>query len=205
MTYFVRLAGRLLERLGVNAVPVVAVAKLDWPPMSAMMLYALENFVAMLLAMAVVRILAPVEGYSQGHIRQRSELLSTFRLIGGGFGGVPVIFILFFAFLSQSFPGSQFAVAAGMMLLFQLIGFVVTLNTAREASFEDLEFLLQRSLGRVFILFFATGGGMLAAFLGGPAAFVYPFVVLKTVADLWTVPSSIRGRVPAVAVSAPVA
>lgn len=194
MKFMLRITARLAERLGINAVPFVAIARYDWPPMSAMMLYAAGNFVAIGLAVLLVRLRAPVEGPSNGRIRERSELLRTYLFLALSFGSCPVLFLLFIAWKLQSFPGAMFPIAFLSMLVFQLIGFAESFRGSRGSSMWDFELMLQRSLGRVFILFVATGFGLAVALFGAPAAFAYPFIALKTIADLWTLPGAVRGK-----------
>jgi hypothetical protein len=194
MKFLLRVAARLAERLGLNAVPAVAIARYDWPPMNAMMLYAAGNFVAIALAVLIVRLRAPVEGPSNGHIRQRRELIRTYLFLALTFGSCPLVFMLFFAWKTKSYPGGMFPMAFVLMLLFQLVGFAETLRLSRGHSMWDFELMLQRSLGRVFILFVATGLGVAVALFGGPAVFAIPFIALKLIADLWTMPAAIRGK-----------
>ena len=88
------------------------------------------------------------------------------------------------AFLKGRVDLRELAIGFLFLSLFQLLGFFAKLSAGRHASVADCETLLERALGRVFLLAFAAFAGLALAVFGAPG-FVAPFLILKTIADLW--------------------
>jgi hypothetical protein len=71
----------------------------------------------------------------------------------------------------------------------------VDLQRLRGTTPEECEAMLTGVLGRVFLLAFAVWAGIFAVIFFGNA-FVVPFMVLKTIADLWRIrPNALKRRV----------
>lgn len=152
-----------------------------------MLIYFLENLIAVLLAAARVRLLAPPRDDTSPNHRTRRSLLSSYLTIALGFTLVNGVFIAAFLFLFNDVAVPRTLVLWGMVAaaFFQLFLFVFDLGRLRGLTLGAGETLLEQSLGRVALLHLAVFVGVIAAaFTRG--WFVVPFIVLKTIVDVGT-------------------
>ena len=175
-----------LQALGINAVPVVGMFAADWSVETAMLLYLLENLIGIPLAALLVRLLAPAREDAPGmRVRHRREILNTYLIVALSFSLGSAIFILFVVYRTTNGQVDFTGLRAGLgaIGLFALLGFLVDLVYMRPRSLPRAEKVLERSLGRIFLLYLAVFVGMFLAIFG-LASFFIPFVVLKTLVDI---------------------
>jgi hypothetical protein len=170
--------------LGINFIPLEMLLYKNYSSETAMVVYALENVLAIFLAAVFILLFAPRLDRT-GKIRTRKELLQMFLIstislaVGSG------IFLSFFIFgilrANVDFP----AVAAAMIWVsgFLVLEFITDFIMLRPLSLAQADAFLTRSVRRVFLLFLCVFLGIfLAAFVGN--GFVVPFIILKTLADI---------------------
>ncbi len=175
-----------LQALGINAVPVVGMFAADWSVETAMLLYLLENLIGIPLAALLVRLLAPAREDAPGmRVRHRREILNTYLIVALSFSLGSAIFILFVVYRTTNGQVDLTGLRTGLgaIALFALLGFLVDLVYMRPLSLPRAEKVLERSLGRIFLLYLAVFVGMFLAIFG-LASFFIPFVVLKTMVDI---------------------
>ena len=168
---------RALLSLAKNSVPAAGVLAFGWPPPDAMLLYLGENIVLITLAALLIRILAP----------DARKSIGTFFLIAVPFTFGAAVFTIFVLVVRTEFVfrPRELLLGFGLMLVFQLFSFIRDLRRLRGISVPDSENLLVGVLGRVFLLALAVWAGiMLAIFVA--RAFILPFIILKTIVDLWS-------------------
>jgi len=173
--------------LGINAVPAAAVVAGEAPPEMVMVLYFVENLIMILLTATLVRVLAPARDESSRNHRTRRSLLATYLMVALGFTLVNGVFIAAFVglFLRVALPRPALGWGIGLILAFELAAFAGGWLRLRPLSVAGAESLLERTLGRVFLLHLGVFIGVfLAAAVGN--WFVWPFIVLKTVTDVGT-------------------
>ncbi len=174
------------QALGINAVPVVGMFAADWSVETAMLLYLLENLIGIPLAALLVRLLAPAREDAPGmRVRHRREILNTYLIVALSFSLGSAIFILFVVYRTTNGQVDLTGLRTGLgaITLFALLGFLVDLVYMRPLSLPRAETVLERSLGRIFLLYLAVFVGMFLAIFG-LASFFIPFVVLKTLVDI---------------------
>lgn len=172
--------------LGVTAVPVAGWFWGGWAAETAMILYLLETLLAMPLIVLRVQLLRPpADQRDPGELRKRREWLQTYLIIVAGFGGGCAVFMAAFLFLFMGFPLDLPALRAGLIpiSIFLLVGFAADLILRQPLGLPEVEGHLEKSLGRVFLLFLAVFVGVWLAAIE-MIWFLAPFVVLKTLADL---------------------
>ena len=170
--------------LGINFIPLEMLLYKNYSSETTMVVYALENVLAIFLAAVFILLFAPRLDRT-GKIRTRKELLQMFLIstislaVGSG------IFLSFFIFgilrANVDFP----AVAAAMIWVsgFLVLEFIADFIMLRPLSLAQADAFLTRSVRRVFLLFLCVFLGIfLAAFVGN--GFVVPFIILKTLADI---------------------
>lgn len=181
--------------LGINAVPAATLFAGEAPPETAMVLYFVENLVLIGLTTALVRLLAPPRDESSRNHRTRRSLLQTYLLVALGFTLVNGIFIAAFLglFLRVALPRPALSLGIGLILAFQTAAFVAGWLRLGPLSLAQAETLLERTLGRVFLLHLGVFIGVfLAAAVGN--WFVWPFIALKTITDVGQAIQGLRGR-----------
>jgi hypothetical protein len=107
------------------------------------------------------------------------------------------VFSLFVFFVQPGFALAtrELLAAFGMMAVVQCIGFARDRHRLRGISLKAAEDLLVGVLGRVFLLALAVLIGVWLAF-AWTTAFVLPFMLLKTIVDLWSLrPEALKPRV----------
>ena len=172
-----------------NAVPALGVLVRDWAPPGALLLYLGENIVLALLTALSVRIAGP-----RG---ETGKSLRTFFLIAAPFtfGAAVMTFAVMLIRDEYRIHPRELAVAFAMMLAFQLIAFATNLRRLRGITLKESEDLLVGVLGRIFLLALCVWLGLAIAFVF-TSAFVVPFMVLKTIIDLWSLrPEGLKRRV----------
>jgi hypothetical protein len=181
-----RLLAALLS-LAKNAVPALCVWLRGWAAPNAMLLYLGENIALVLLVALTVRLMGPREEVIEGRLKSRGDALRTFFLVAAPFTfGAAILTAAVLAMRSElPLDVRELAIGLGMMLAFQLAGFATGLRRLRGVSLAACEEMLVGVLGRVFLLAFAVWAGLLLA-LFVSSAFVLPFILLKTIVDVWT-------------------
>ncbi len=195
----------LAATLGINAIPAGIVVLQGNPAQTAMVLYFLENLVSVLLAAARVRILAPADDQAYAVlgqdtvkttvngavaserqlVRNRRRLITDYLLMSFGLSAGVGVFILFLVFFVGHADISGSVIATGMagIVALQLFYFLADLVLLGPMTPPQAERVLQQSMGRVALLFFAVFIGIFVA-LVNINWFVIPFIVLRTVTDL---------------------
>lgn len=172
--------------LGANAVPVLGVLLAGWQAETALLLYVFETVIAILLVALRIRILAPAyeEVPGRGQLRRR-RMIGDYLLFALGFVGVTSVFILFFIGMSTQGALNLDGLRTGATLILGILlaGFVVDLVTLYPASLVECEGLMNATLGRVAVLYFAVFIGVVAAMFDA-GWFLLPFVALKTMIDV---------------------
>jgi hypothetical protein len=191
MTNGGRNAAALIALLGGNAVPVIGLVNRGWPPLDGMLMYLADNVLMVLATALAVRMFAPRYAPEEQGGRRRSELVNSFLLVALPFSFGAAVFIVFFAFLRHSRFGPDFLWGLATMAVFQLLGFVWSSGVVRDGGMPASEVLMEKALGRVFLLSVTVYLGIgLAMFVD--AAFAVPFVLLKTLVDLGRIPAIFR-------------
>jgi hypothetical protein len=172
--------------LGVNAVPALGFFVAGWSAATAMTLYLLETLLGGALIALRVRLTAPRTEEAPGRKpRRRDELLLVYLSVVVLFSIVAAAFMGFFLYLKPQIAPDMPALRLGLaaMAAFLLLDFVGGLLWQRSLTLVRTESLMERSLGRVALLYFAVFlGVILAAF--DVRWFLLPFIGLKTVADV---------------------
>ncbi|MFP5246245.1 MAG: DUF6498-containing protein [Thermoanaerobaculia bacterium] len=160
--------------IGINAVPAAGFLVQGWSAEATMLLYLLENVSLTLLSAARVR------------LARTAAPVSTFLLVGLGFTAVSATFVAFFLFaiLGTPIDWRQLGLAFAGIVAFQLVTLV--------GAPAD-ETLLERTLGRVFLLALGVFIGMVLAYFV-ERWFVVPFMAMKTIADVGAQIQLLRAR-----------
>ena len=174
----VQLITALVASLGINAIPVGLVVVGGNSAATAMVLYFLENLISILLSAARVRILAPandeayadmgsdkVETTVDGVVRSQKTILRTRRVLITDFVTLALIFSLatgiflaafLFLILHAEIPGSVILTGMEGIVAFQLVSFVADLVLLGPLTPANAEALLEQSMGRVSLIYFAV-------------------------------------------------
>ena len=191
--------------LGINAIPAGIVLLRGQSAETAMVLYFFENLLSILFTASRVRILAPAHdrAYASaapdqtrlkvaGRIvvqkqvaHDRRSLLEGYLIFSLSFSVVSGVFLFLFLYLILGASISVTVILSGLVGIagFQLLNFVTDLFLLGHLSPRGAEVLLERSMGRVALLYLAVGAGAFLALME-EKWFILPFAVLKTIADL---------------------
>jgi hypothetical protein len=174
----------LVSVAGVNFVPLEMWLDRDFSAETLMIVYAVENAVAFALGIAFVRLFAPARD-SSSKLKTRREVLELYLALGAGFGLASSIFMVGFIFLVLRAPVDFAAVAEASVWIFgfQLLLFAADALMLRPLDLLGAQLYLNRSLGRIFLLFLCVCVGFAVAFFV-EKWFVLPFIVLKTITDV---------------------
>lgn len=180
------LAASTLSALGATFVPMGGYLLWDWSSTTVMVLYLLETLVGIPLTVVRVRLLTGGRPISSGsHLLGSQHPLQGYLVVSLGMSLVCALFMGFFLFALPAASLDAGAIKAGMqvILFFQCLGFVADLLWMRGQGAEQVDNVLTASLGRVALLYFAV---FIGVFLAAVAIewFLWPFIVLKTIADL---------------------
>jgi Family of unknown function (DUF6498) len=162
----------LLTTLGVNAVPFLGYFGAGWSAELTMIVFLCENFVLSLLTALKVRWLAKVE-------------VKFFLLVALGFSFACAVFVavFLFGFGDTTIDPDRFVQGLLGITGFHALGFVWDAFALRGMTKPQADLLLERALGRVFVLYAGVFAGVIAAYFVSEW-FVGPFIVLKTVIDV---------------------
>jgi len=194
-----------MAALGINAIPAGIVLFGGQSAETAMVLYFLENLLSILFTATRVRILAPahdsayasaapdqIQLKAAGRIvvqkqvaHDRRSLLEGYLIFSVSFSAVSGIFLFLFLYLILGASLSGTVILSGLAGIagFQLLSFATDLFLSDRLSPRGAEVLLERSMGRVALLYLAVGVGAFLAVMV-EKWFILPFAVLKTLADL---------------------
>jgi hypothetical protein len=174
----------VISVLGINFIPLEMLLYKDYSSETTMVVYALENVLAIILATAFILLFAPRTDQT-AKIRTRKELVQVYLLssvsLTIGSGVFLSVFIFGIMRADVTFP----AVAQAMIWIcgFLVLEFIGDFIMLRPLSLAQADNFLTRSIRRVFLLFLGVFLGVfLAAF--GNKMFVMPFIILKTLADI---------------------
>jgi hypothetical protein len=174
----------VISVLGINFIPLEMLLYKNYSSETTMVVYALENVLAIFLATVFILLFAPRLDRA-GEIRTRRELLQMYLIstisLTVGSGIFLSIFIFGILRADVTFPAvaTAFTWVAGFLAL-EFIGDFIML---RPLSLAQADAFLTRSVRRVFLLFLGVFLGIfLAAFVN--SGFVVPFIFLKTLADI---------------------
>ena len=174
----------IISVLGINFIPLEMLLYKNYSSETTMVVYALENVLAIILATVFILLFAPRIDQT-AKIRTRKELLQVFLIstvsLSVGSGIFLSIFIFGIMRADVTFP----AVAEAMIWIFgfQVLEFIADFIMLRPLSLAQADAFLTRSIRRVFLLFLGVFLGVfLAAFV--TRGFVLPFIILKTLADI---------------------
>lgn len=170
--------------LGINFIPLEMLLYKNYSSETTMVVYALENVLAIILAVIFILLCAPRTDRT-AKIRTRKELLQVYLLSSVGLSVGSGIFLSLFIFgimrADVTFPAVAEALA--WIFGFLILEFVGDFIMLRPLSLVQADNFLTRSIRRVFLLFLGVFLGVfLAAF--GNKWFVAPFIILKTLADI---------------------
>lgn len=166
---------------------------------TTMVVYALENVLAIFLATVFILLFAPRRDRTT-KIGTRRELLQIYLISSLGLSAGSGIFLSLFIFgilrADVTFP----AVAEALIWIsgFLALEFIGDFIMLRPLSLAQADTFLHRSIRRVFLLFL---GVFLGVFLAAIVDiwFVVPFVILKTLADIADqieIYQGFRGKIP---------
>ena len=198
---------RLLQILGVNAVPAAGYFGAGWSPGTTLLLYWLES-IAMVLLISGRIILHRRATRKRGHYRTsrvsgkrggKGTLLQSFTAIAVPFNLAHGVFLAAILFLMLPQMMGSDAVRVDLidlktgslgMLAFLCIGFLIDWFNIGKLPFRWIERLVERSLRRVVVVHLSIIFGMVAmAFWEAPRTFFAVFIVLKMLTDLsWLLP-----------------
>lgn len=170
--------------LGINFIPLEMWLYKNYSGETTMVVYALENVLAIFLATVFIFLFAPRRDQT-AKIRTRHELLQIYLISSLGLSAGSGIFLSLFIFgilrADVAFP----AVAEALVWIsgFLVLEFIGDFIMLRPLSLAQADAFLNRSIRRVFLLFL---GVFLGVFLAAivDTWFVVPFVILKTLADI---------------------
>lgn len=190
----------LVALLGINAVPTDLVLLQNNSAATAMILYYLEAMIAVILAAARVRILAPAEDpayiemsvntlVTRSSLRlmphNRQMLIREYLLAPLGLWFVVGIFIflIVFFFGRQYISGVVVLSGMGWIAAFQLFYFVADLFLLGHVTPAQAENILRHGISQVALISFAVFIGVIVG-MGNVNRFILPFIALKTLADV---------------------
>ena len=174
----------VISVLGINFIPLEMWLYENYSGETTMVVYALENVLAIFLATVFILLFAPRRDRTT-RIRTRRELLQIYLISSLGLSAGSGIFLSLFIFgilrADVAFP----AVAEALVWIFGflVLEFIGDFIMLRPLSLAQADTFLNRSIRRVFLLFL---GVFLGVFLAAVVDtwFVVPFVILKTLADI---------------------
>jgi hypothetical protein len=191
--------------LGINAIPVGVVVGWRQSLPTGMVLYFLEMILSVLLTTAFVLLRAPAEdpGYaavassrttvttngrtvSRSQSGNRRSLIEGFLIFSAGFGVIPAFFLGFWMFVVAHVDLAWSAVASGLLGIaaFQTVNFIGDFVMYGDLTPEAASSLINQSLGRVVIIYISVFVGLIIAMIFSVGWFIWPFALLKTVADM---------------------
>jgi cobalamin synthase len=172
--------------LSANAVPLIGFLWGGWAAETAMILYWLETILSAPLVVLLLYWLTPTdEREDPPRWRKRRELIQGYLLLVGSFSLGCGIFMSIFLFLFMKLPLDLATLRTGLLPIaaFLLLGFVADLFLLQPTPLDEADNLIRRSVSRVMLLYLAVFVGVvLAAF--NNRGFLWPFVILKTLADV---------------------
>jgi hypothetical protein len=174
----------LISVLGVNFIPLEMWFYKDYSSETTMVVYALENVLAIILATVFLLLFAPRRDRT-AKIKTRKELLQVYLMSSVSLTVGSGIFLSVFIFgilrADVTFP----AVAQAMIWIsgFLALEFIGDFIMLRPLSLAQADTFLTRSIRRVFLLFLGVFLGIFLAAIVD-RGFVAPFIILKTLADI---------------------
>ncbi len=207
---------RVLQVLGVNAVPVLGVLVGGWSTATALVLYWFENLLSTLLvALRVVRhrrltrkrghwmaTLSATSNRARGGAGKKSEAKPDFLR---DFLGISLIFTLahgvflgaiVFLMLPESYPEAAIvdvtALWHGLLVVagFLVVGTLMDLTGIADRPFSWVKGMADRVLGRVVVHLTIVLGMWTMAWLDGPRGLFLVFAAFKTLVDVSTLATS---------------
>lgn len=174
----------LISVLGINFIPLEMWLYRDFSSENTMLLYALENVAAIFLAVIFVFLFAPKREQAK-KLLTRKEVLQNYLVAAVSLSVGSGIFLCAFIFLILKTEIAAAAIISGLMWIFgfQILEFIADFIMLRPLSLVKTEVFLNRSLGRIALLFLCVFLGIFLA-LFVDKWFVVPFIILKTLVDI---------------------
>lgn len=176
----------VLTTLGINLIPLEMWLYDDFCGAETMVLYALENAVALSLGLLLVRLLAPASDKTLPKTYQsRSEIIGGYALLGYvGCIGASIFIVLFvFVVMKSKISFAEVQQAMKYVLIFQVFGFAIDIILMRRLTLVGADRVLRQSLSKIWgVQVFGTFLGIFCLLFFGK--FVLPFIVTKTLYDL---------------------
>jgi hypothetical protein len=192
----------LVSVLGINFIPLEMWLYRDFSGASAMLLYLIENVIAIIFATIFVLLFAersgellvqplPVNLESKTKPRpiiricQKKDILKDYLIISIPFTIGSIIFLLagIFIIMRAQVQFTPIRTALWWIVGFQILEFFGDFLMLRPLTIAKTDVFLKRSMGRVALLFVSIFIGWFLAFLVNKW-FVIPFIVLKTIVDI---------------------
>jgi hypothetical protein len=191
----------VISVLGINFIPLEMLLYKDYSSETTMVVYALENVLAIFLASVFILLFAPPRG-DAGEIKTRKELLQVYLIstLSLTIGSGVLLSLFIFVILRADVTFSAVATALVWIFGFLVLEFIGDFIMLRPLSLAQADAFLTRSVRRVFLLFLSVFLGVfLAAFVS--KGFVIPFIILKTLADIADqieIYQGFRNKIPAI-------
>jgi small-conductance mechanosensitive channel len=174
----------LVSVAGVNFIPLEMWLHDDFSGAQSMILYWLENILAIFLAIVFVFLFAPRRDETD-KVRTRKDTIVFYSLLAIPFSLASAAFFFYFVVEALASEIDLRAVAQAMLWIvgFLLLEFAADALMIRRLTLFQAELFMNRSLGRIFLFFLTVLLGY-CLIIFGFGWFVVPFVVLKTLADI---------------------
>lgn len=174
----------LVSVLGINFIPLEIWLYRSFSGETTMIIYWVESLLALLLGVGFVRLFAPPRDET-GKLRTRGQVLQLYLLLGLVFGLGGGFFMCVFIFLVLKAKVAFAAVWTAIIWIFgfQILEFIGALLMLRPLTLLKAQLFLNRSLGRIFLLYLCVFVGIGIAFFV-EKWFILPFIILKTIVDI---------------------
>lgn len=202
--------GRLLQIVGINAVPVVGVVGAGWSPANALAIYWLGNFIGCVLMALRIQLhdrWTGLRGHRRPHLGIRrtvrtgvdrdpaaTERALPFHSFGAEFTNASAIFVIGhlvmlvpMLLIVARVPLDPAALRQGALALLavEVAAFLNDVRVLRTWPFRELHLRAEALFGRVALVHVSIIGGFaLLQYLGTPQSFFYVFLGLKFAVDL---------------------
>lgn len=174
----------LISVLSINFIPLEMWLYRDFSGENAMILYALENILAIIFAAIFVLLFAPRKEQAKKLVT-RKEILQGYLVASIGLSLGSGIFLFAFIFLILKAEIFWLTIFSALIWIFGflILEFIADAIMLRPLSLAKAQIFLNRSLGRVVLLFLCVFIGIFVA-LFADKWFIVPFVILKTIVDI---------------------
>lgn len=185
--------------LGINTIPALGWLRETWSAETTMILYYLETVVVVVLVGLMVRLAVPtVDERGERIAGKRNRLARDYWLVMGGFAVAIGVFlaVILLLFMATPVPWRTVGVVMGVILVLQLFAYGWEARRMWPLNIADAEQLVNRDMGRIAVLHLGVLFGVFLATVRSDW-FVWPFIILKTTADVGGLLARTRGNVAA--------